>query len=105
DDPYFTNAPWHDAEILPPPEQWGGGLPGGRLPKGVRFFTPAGKPGHWPMRYTIAHWATLLKGMAPGQYSIYCRTIDERGIAQPMPRPFRKSGRNTIEESLITIEG
>ena len=105
DDPYFTNAPWQDTEILPPPKEWGGGLPGGRLPKGVRFFTPAGKPGHWPMRYTIAHWATLLKGMAPGQYSVYCRTIDERGIAQPMPRPFRKSGRNTIEESLITIEG
>ncbi len=104
DDPYFTNAPWQDVEILPPPEQWGGGLPGGRLPKGVRFFTAAGKPAHWPMRYTIAHWATLLKGMAPGQYRVYCRTIDKRGIAQPMPRPFRKSGRNTIEESLITVE-
>ena len=56
------------------------------------------------MRYTIAHWATLLKGMAPGKYDIYCRTIDQRGNAQPMPRPFRKSGRNKIEGSLMTIE-
>ncbi len=105
DDPYFTKAPWQEASVLPPPESWGGGLPGGKLPQGVRFFTPAGKPAHWPMRYTIAHWATLLRGMAPGKYSIYCRTLDERGTAQPMPRPFRKSGRNTIQESSITVEG
>ena len=87
-----------------PPENWGGGLPGGKLPPNVRFFTAQGKPEHWPMRYTIAHWATLLKGMAPGKYNVYCRTIDKRGNAQPMPRPFRKSGRNTIEKSPITIE-
>ncbi|MBT44486.1 MAG: hypothetical protein CL922_03465 [Deltaproteobacteria bacterium] len=71
----------------------------------MRFFTAEGKPTHWPMRYTIAHWATLLKGMVPGKYVIYCRTIDNGGNAQPMPRPFRKSGRNNIEGSLITIEG
>ena len=105
DDPYFTKAPWQDAAILPPPEKWGGGLPGGKLPPDVRFFTAEGKPTHWPMRYTIAHWATLLKGMVPGKYVIYCRTIDNGGNAQPMPRPFRKSGRNNIEGSLITIEG
>lgn len=105
DDPYYTKAPWQDATILPPPDKWGGGLPEGKLPADVRFFTAEGKPTHWPMRYTIAHWATLLKGMAPGKYTISCRTIDNRGNAQPMPRPFRKSGRNTIEKSLITVEG
>ncbi len=104
DDPYFTKAPWQDATILPAPENWGGGLPEGKLPPHVRFFNAEGKPQHWPMRYTIAHWATLLKGMAPGKYNIYCRTIDKKGNAQPMPRPFRKSGRNTIEKSPITVE-
>ena len=103
-DPYFAKAPWQDAKILPPPTKWGGDLPEGKLPSDVRFFTREGQPKHWPMRYTIAHWATLLKGIAPGKYDIYCRTIDANGIAQPMPRPFRKSGPNTIQKTSITIE-
>ena len=103
-DPYFSKAPWQDAKILPPPTKWGGDLPEGKLPSDVRFFTREGQPKHWPMRYTIAHWATLLKGIAPGKYDIYCRTIDANGIAQPMPRPFRKSGPNTIQKTSITIE-
>ena len=57
------------------------------------------------MRYTIVHWATLLKGIAPGKYDVYCRTIESTGIAQPMPRPFKKSGRNVIQKSPITVEG
>ena len=105
DDPYFTNAPWQDAKILPPPTKWGGNLPEGKLPANVRFFTKEGQPKHWPMRYTIVHWATLLKGIAPGKYNVYCRTIDSTGIAQPMPRPFKKSGRNVIQKSPITVEG
>ena len=104
EDPCFTKAPWQDAKILPPPTRWGGDLPEGKLPSDVRFFTSEGQPKHWPMRYTIAHWATLLKGIAPGKYDIYCRTIDANGIAQPMPRPFRKSGPNTIQKTSITIE-
>jgi DMSO/TMAO reductase YedYZ molybdopterin-dependent catalytic subunit len=104
EDPCFTKAPWQDAKILPPPTKWGGDLPEGKLPSDVRFFTREGQPKHWPMRYTIAHWATLLKGVAPGKYDIYCRTIDANGIAQPMPRPFRKSGPNTIQKTSITIE-
>jgi DMSO/TMAO reductase YedYZ molybdopterin-dependent catalytic subunit len=105
DDPYFTRAPWRDATILPPPTRWGGDLPGGRLPDNVRFFEGNGQPKHWPMRYTLAHWATLLKGIAPGNYDVRCRTIDLNGIAQPMPRPFRKSGRNTIQRFSLTVEG
>mgnify|MGYP002019644411 FL=1 len=104
EDPYFTKAPWQDAKILPPPTKWGGDLPEGKLPPDVRFFTKDGQPKHWPMRYTIAHWATLLKGIAPGKYDVYCRTIDSNGIAQPMPRPFRKSGGNKIQKSPITVE-
>ncbi len=105
DDPYFTKAPWRDAEILPPPTHWGGDLPEGKLPPDVQFFTKEGKPEHWPMRYTIAHWATLLKDVAPGKYHLYCRTIDDKGNAQPMPRPFRKSGANAIHKTSITVEG
>ncbi|MDG2214268.1 MAG: molybdopterin-dependent oxidoreductase [Verrucomicrobiota bacterium] len=104
EDPYFTKAPWQDAKILPPPTKWGGDLPGGKLPPDVRFFTREGQPKHWPMRYTIAHWATLLKGVAPGKYDVYCRTIDSNHFAQPMPRPFRKSGPNTIQKASITVE-
>ena len=36
DDPYFTKAEWKDAEVLPPPQHWGGGLPDGRLPSQSR---------------------------------------------------------------------
>ena len=57
------------------------------------------------MRYTIAHWATLLKDVAPGKYDLYCRTIDDKGNPQPMPRPVRKSGANAIHKTAITVEG
>ena len=103
DDPHFTKAPWQDAKILPPPTNWGGDLPEGKLPADVQFFTDEGKPKHWPMRYAIAHWATLLKGVKPGKYNVYCRTIDSKGNAQPMPRPFKKSGRNTIQKTEIEV--
>ena len=103
-DPYFTKAPWRDAKILPAPENWGRELPGGKLPKKVRFFSEKGKPKHWPMRYTIAHWATVLEDIKPGDYTVYCRTIDDKGIAQPLPRPFRKSGRNAIDESSLRVQ-
>ena len=32
-DPYWSKADWKDATILPPPTNWGGGLPGGKLPR------------------------------------------------------------------------
>ena len=103
-DPYFASAPWKDVVILPPPTRWGGELPEGKLPDNVRFFDGAGRPKHWPMRYTLAHWAALLKGLSVGAYDVRCRTIDQNGIAQPMPRPFKKSGRNTIQRFSLTIE-
>ena len=104
-DPYFTAADWHDADILPPPRQWGGGLPEGKLPPVPRQFDPAtGTPRRWPMRNAIAHWAALLRDVPPGRYDLRCRTIDAQGIAQPMPRPYAKSGRNAIERARLIVQ-
>jgi hypothetical protein len=103
DDPHFTAAPWVDAHIPPPPAKWGGNLPGGKLPKDTIGFDAEGKPKTWPMRLAKAHWAALLPGLPAGEYTLRCRTIDTRGAAQPMPRPFKKSGRCDIESVKITV--
>ena len=103
-DPYLTTADWKDAEILPPPKNWGGGLPDGRLPPVPLQFDPAsGRPRHWPLRYAIAHWACLLEVPKAGRYRLRCRTIDSNGISQPMPRPFPRSGNNAIHETLLEV--
>jgi DMSO/TMAO reductase YedYZ molybdopterin-dependent catalytic subunit len=105
DDPYCTRAEWKDADILPPPKHWGGGLPDGKLPKVPRQIDPStGKPYEWPIRNTIVHWATLIKADRPGKYDLRCRTIDTNGAAQPMPRPFPKSGNNKIQSVQVIIE-
>ena len=105
DDPQLTCGDWQDADLLPPPERWGGGLPDGRLPGTPLQFDPAtGTPRQWPMRYTVVHWAAVLRGVAPGRYELRCRTIDLNGIAQPMPRPFSKSGRAAIQHVSLVVE-
>ncbi|HET6883250.1 MAG TPA: hypothetical protein VFI31_23975, partial [Pirellulales bacterium] len=104
DDPYLTTAPWQDADILPPPERWTN-LPDGRLPEVPSQFDPAtGRPRQWPLRYTLAHWAVLAPPLAAGKYDLRCRTIDAAGQAQPMPRPFAKSGRNSIQRMTLTVD-
>ena len=104
-DKYFTKAPWRDAEILPPPKTWGGEIADNQIPSPTYGFDPkTGQPKTWPMRLTKAHWAVLLPGLPAGEYTLRCRTIDENGIAQPMPRPFRKSGRAAIQENSLTVE-
>jgi len=104
DDPYLTKANWQDAKILPPPEHWGGGLPRGPLPPIPLQFDAQGRPLTWPLRYAIAHWAALLTAPEVGQYELCCRTIDANGIAQPLPRPLPKSGRNEIQRIRVTVE-
>jgi DMSO/TMAO reductase YedYZ molybdopterin-dependent catalytic subunit len=105
DDPHFARAPWRDAELLPPPERWDG-LPGGGLPEVPLQFDPAtGAPRQWPLRYTVAHWAAVLPGAAPGAYDLRCRSVDLNGIAQPLPRPFPKSGRAAIQQASLVVEG
>ena len=71
------------------------------LPPDVQFFTKQGKPKHWPMRYTIAHWATLFKDVAQGKYEVHCCSIDDKGT----PNPCRKDGANATQKATITVEG
>jgi DMSO/TMAO reductase YedYZ molybdopterin-dependent catalytic subunit len=104
DDKNFVNAPWTDAEILGPPPRWGGNLPGDVIPAGTLGFDATGHPRTWPMRLGKVHWATLLPGLAAGEYTLRSRTVDEKGIAQPMPRPFRKSGHAAIESVSIRVK-
>jgi hypothetical protein len=103
DDPYFTTAPWTDAHILAPPAKWGGHLAGEAVPKDTLGFDANGKPRAWPMRLAKAHWAALVPGLPAGEYTLRCRTVDAHGQAQPMPRPFKKSGRCDIEAVTITV--
>jgi len=104
DDKNFTTAPWTDAQILSPPAKWGGELPNDTLPANTLGFDPAGRPLTWPMRLAKVHWAVLLPALPPGEYTLRSRTIDEKGIPQPMPRPFRKSGHAAIESVTITVK-
>jgi DMSO/TMAO reductase YedYZ molybdopterin-dependent catalytic subunit len=104
DGPYFATAPWRDAEILPPPPPdgpWGERLE--KLPPGTARFDSNGVPLDWPLRNSIAHWASLLPAVAAGEYELRCRTVDRNGIAQPMPRPFKKSGGNAIQSVTLTV--
>ncbi len=91
DDPNFARAPWVEAKILPSPSDWGDG------PLPVGFDAATRRPRRWPMPLTKAYWTARLAGLPPGKYALRSRTIDENGAAQPMPRPFAKSGRAAIE--------
>ncbi|MDA7915917.1 hypothetical protein N9B94_01630, partial [Verrucomicrobia bacterium] len=102
-DRYLASVDWKDAEILPAPENLGAALPSGRLPEIPYQIDRHGKPTEWPLRYTLAHWAVLLTDVKPGKYDLRCRTIDKNGTAQPMPRPFSKSGGNAIHKVSLTV--
>jgi hypothetical protein len=104
DDRYFSKAPWVDAEILPPPTKWGGGLSLDSIPPATHGFNETGQPHRWPMRLAKVHWAVMLPGLRAGKYVLRSRTIDEKGHPQPLPRPFRKSGHSAIERMPITVE-
>jgi len=103
EDKYFATAPWTDATILGPPKSWGGNLADEKIPAGTLGFDDAGQPKTWPMRLAKVHWAALLPGLSAGDYILRSRTIDEKGIAQPLPRPFRKSGHAAIESVNIKV--
>jgi len=105
DDPYWTKADWKDAAILPPPTNWGGELPGGKLPSTSQTDPAKGTPLEWPLRYTIVHWAVLLPGLPAGSYDLCCRTIDANGFAQPMPRlSLPRTGVNAIHRVTLVVK-
>ena len=73
------------------------------LLKSAAGFTTDGEPQAWPQPLTKVHWAILWDGLPPGKYTLRCRTVDPQGHAQPMPRPFQKSGHAAIEEVTVTV--
>jgi hypothetical protein len=104
DESHFAAAPWTDAQILGPPKHWGD-LPDGKIPAGtLGFDADSGQPNSWPMRLAKVHWAALLPGLPAGEYTLRSRTIDQKGAAQPLPRPFRKSGHSAIEAVDVTVK-
>ena len=105
DDPNWSKADWKDATILPPPQNWGGGLPEGKLPPTNQTDPATGNPVEWPLRYSIVHWAALILSLSTGSYDLCCRTIDGNGIAQPMPRPFPRTGFNTLHVVPLIVKG
>ncbi len=104
DDPYRVKAAWNDASILPPPARWGGGIPGGKLPPTSQTDPATGQPLQWPLRYTIVHWAALVPALPAGTYELCCRTIDENGMAQPMPRPLPRTGFNSLHIVSLVVK-
>ncbi|MDX1969883.1 MAG: molybdopterin-dependent oxidoreductase [Planctomycetaceae bacterium] len=102
-DPYYTTAPWVDAELLPIPLHWGD-LPDGKIPADTLGFDASGQPRSWPLRLTNAHWAAVLPALPAGDYMLRSRTIDEKGYAQPLPRPFKKSGHAAIESIEVVVQ-
>lgn len=104
EDPYLSQADWQDAIILPPPAKWGRDLPDGKLPDILQTDPKTGKPLRWPLINTIVHWAGVTRIDSAGDFEIRCRTIDSNGIAQPMPRPFGRSGYNRIDVLKIRSE-
>ena len=101
-DRFYSQAPWRDARILPPPQAWGGDIEGDQIPVDTLGFEK-GRPQTWPMRLTKAHWAILHPGLPSGEYTLRSRTIDEKGNAQPLPRPYAKSGHAAIEQIEFTV--
>jgi hypothetical protein len=55
------------------------------------------------MQFCAAHWAGVHPGLPTAKYNFRCRAVDGRGVAQPMPRPFRKSGGNAIEQFTLEV--
>ena len=101
----LTTTVWIDAETLPPPKSWGGGIPGDLIPQPtLGFDTETGQPKSWPLRLAKVHWSVLLPGLPAGEYTLRCRTVDEHQHAQPMPRPFQKSGHAAIEQVVISVK-
>jgi DMSO/TMAO reductase YedYZ molybdopterin-dependent catalytic subunit len=91
-DPYCLDGDWRPASIAERPAD----LEALRLSSSVQAS-------EWPLRYTFVHWQATLPAMTAGDYEVRCRSVDRNGIAQPMPRPFPKSGRADIHVVKLTV--
>ena len=102
-DRYYTTADWKDAEVLNPGPAWADHLPTKPAPAIPHQIDANGNPVSWPLRNTLTHWAALIPSVPKGKYELRCRTIDQNGVAQPMPRPFQKSGGNAIQMEAVRV--
>jgi DMSO/TMAO reductase YedYZ molybdopterin-dependent catalytic subunit len=104
DDPAWKTAKWLPCAIDPPPDEWGGQLPDGVMPKDVWGFDPmTGKPKDWPLRFSWAQWSVTIQDVPSGVYEFRVRSVDLNGFAQPEPRPYQKSGQNPIQYKPIMV--
>jgi len=101
-DPHFTKAPWQDAQIVPFDPDTMKGFAHANLHL-VQFDPKTKQPREWPLRYTLCRWTAEPRQLASGTYELRCRTVDKSGNAQPMPRPFPKSGKNQIQMLKVKV--
>ncbi|MBI5801599.1 MAG: molybdopterin-dependent oxidoreductase [Verrucomicrobia bacterium] len=89
---------WTESQLEAPPADWRTALPAGVSARQILGFNPqTGQPATWPLRYSMISWSAVVKGLAPGKYSVRARAVDLNGFAQPEPRPIQKAGRNSLE--------
>jgi DMSO/TMAO reductase YedYZ molybdopterin-dependent catalytic subunit len=103
-DQLLLGLPWKDAVVAPPPENLAAAVTGGLAD--AAGFNGAGRPRVWPIPYFVAYWAAPVRGLRPGAYTVFARSIDGQGAIQPMPRPvasFRQSGENKIPSASFTV--
>ena len=91
-DPYCLQGDWRAATLADRPAD----LETPRTERSVQTR-------EWPLRYTFVHWTATLPPLGAGEYEVRCRSVDLNGIAQPMPRPFPKSGRADIHVLKLTV--
>ena len=59
-------------------------MPMGRLPR----WTESGDPLQWPIPGFLAYWVSPpVRDLKPGKHWLSCRAVNNKGDAQPMPRP------------------
>lgn len=98
DDPEWEKASWTAATLAEPPKDWSAVLPAGVRPQNVLGFDrQTGRPGTWPLRYSMITWSATIAGLAPGRYELRARAVDLNGFAQPEPRPILKAGKNPVQ--------